>query len=273
MQLGAGAPATNRISTRRAIALVGVMAAAWAPAPAGARADGPPSAGVGDPSATEHKRDRQAVRPPSLRRGSTVARIAAPTFARAHLRSARRGWPVSPQTAWSGQQQRLLVLDATSRHGREWVKVLLAARPNGSAGWIPRDKVVLERTRYWIELRTRLRQVTVFHDGKRLQRFRAVVGAPVTPTPHGLAAIYERNRQPNPGGFLGPWALPLTIFSNVLKNFGGGPGRVAIHGRAGASLLDPLGSARSHGCIRITNRRISWIADNVPAGTPVRIRR
>jgi L,D-transpeptidase-like protein len=77
-------------------------------------------------------------------------------------------------------------------------------------------------------------------EGRRVRRFRAVVGAPGTPTPLGLAAIYERNRQPNPGGFLGPWAMPLTIMSNVLENYGGSPGRVGIHGRAGASLLDPL---------------------------------
>jgi hypothetical protein len=103
--------------------------------------------------------------------------------------------------------------------------------------------------------------------------FRAVVGAPATPTPRGLAAIYERNRQPDAAGFLGPWALPLTILSNVLENYGGGPGRVGIHGRAGASLLDSLGSARSHGCIRINNRHVSWLASHVPAGTPVLIRR
>jgi lipoprotein-anchoring transpeptidase ErfK/SrfK len=72
---------------------------------------------------------------------------------------------------------------------------------------------------------------------------------------------------------LGPWTLPLTIMSNVLENYGGGPGRVGIHGRAGASLLDQLGSARSHGCIRVDNRHISWLAAHVPAGTPVAIRR
>ena len=99
-----------------------------------------------------------------------------------------------------------------------------------------------------------------------------MTGAPGTPTPHGLAAIYERNRQPDPGGFLGPWALSLTAHSNVLESYGGGPGRVAIHGRAGASLRDPLGSARSHGCIRITSRAVSWLARHVPPGTPVRVR-
>ena len=126
---------------------------------------------------------------------------------------------------------------------------------------------------YWIEIRTGARLVTIHRHGKRVRRFRAVVGTPATPTPLGLAAIYERNRQPTPGGFLGPWAMPLTIMSRVLENYDGGPGRIGIHGRAGASLADPLGSARSHGCIRITNRHISWMAANIPAGTPVRIRK
>jgi L,D-transpeptidase catalytic domain len=109
--------------------------------------------------------------------------------------------------------------------------------------------------------------------GKRVHRFRAVIGKPSTPTPLGLAAIYERNRQPNPRAFLGPWSLSLTAHSNVLESYGGGPGRVAIHGRAGASLRDPLGSARSHGCIRVNNRNVLWMAKRIPPGTPVRIRR
>jgi hypothetical protein len=88
------------------------------------------------------------VRAPSRRHGSTVARILAPTFARARLKSPRRSWRVDTRTAWSAQPQRLLVLDATSRGRREWVKVLLGERPNGSAGWVPREKVALERTRY-----------------------------------------------------------------------------------------------------------------------------
>jgi lipoprotein-anchoring transpeptidase ErfK/SrfK len=216
---------------------------------------------------------REQVRPPSRRRRSTVARIVAPAFARARLKGPRRGWPVSTQTAWSAQPQTLLVLDAAVHRGREWVKLRLAVRPNGSAGWVPRDRVALGRTGYWIQIRTGARLVTVYRNGKRVRRFRAVVGTPATPTPLGLAAIYERNRQPNPGGFLGPWAIPLTSMSNVLENYGGGPGRVGIHGRAGASLLDPLGTARSHGCIRIDNHHITWMAAHIPAGTPVRIRR
>ena len=209
---------------------------------------------------------------PSRANGSTAARIIAPTTARRRLSSVHRKRRIDVQTSWSGQSQKLLVLDSATHRGREWLKVLLPMRPNGSTGWILRDRLALSRTRYWIDISTRARKVTVYHRGKRVRQFRSVVGAPGTPTPHGLAAVYERNRQPDPGGFLGPWALSLTIMSNVLDNYGGGPGRVAIHGRAGASLSDPLGSARSHGCIRVDNRHISWLAARLPAGTPVKIR-
>jgi lipoprotein-anchoring transpeptidase ErfK/SrfK len=248
---------------------------AFAVAASPARADEPPAdEPAGEQAAPDQGEGRPAevVRPPSRRRGARTARIVSPTFARTRLKSRRRGHPVRTATSWSAQPQTLLVLDHATRDGREWVKVLLADRPNGSAGWVPRNKVVLGRTRFWIEVRTRSRRVTVYRDGRRVRRFRAVVGAPGTPTPHTLAAIYERNRQPDPGAFLGPWALSLTALSNVLENYGGGPGRVAIHGRAGASLRDPLGTARSHGCIRILNRHASWIARRVPVGTPVHLR-
>jgi lipoprotein-anchoring transpeptidase ErfK/SrfK len=213
------------------------------------------------------------VAPPSRAAGATVARIVAPAFARARLDTPHRGRRVGTATAWSGQSQILLVLDAATRDGVDWVKLLLAQRPNGSAGWIPRDRVTLGSTPYWVEVGVRTRTVTVFRSGRRVLRTRAVVGAPATPTPLGLAAIYERNRQPDPSAFLGPWALSLTSLSNVLESFGGGPGRVAIHGRAGASFADPLGSARSHGCIRVDNGPISWMARALPQGTPVHVSR
>jgi len=66
-------------------------------------------------------------------------------------------------------------------------------------------------------------------------------------------------------------ALHLTAHSDVLENYGGGAGRTAMHGRSGASLADPLGTARSHGCVRVDNADVSWLARTVPAATPVLI--
>lgn len=254
--------------TRLATGLIGVLAAALlAPATVAHAQDPDQRTATTAPAPKPF-----AIAAPSRAQGATTARIVAPTFARRRLASRAGGWKVGPETEWSGRPQTLLVLDAATRERRDWVKLLLAHRPNGSAGWVPHDLVELSRSRYWIDIRTAARRVTVYRSGKRIRRLRAVVGTSGTPTPHGLTAIYEINRQPDPRAFLGPWVLSLSVHSNVLKSFGGGPGRVGIHGRSSASLQDPLGSAGSHGCIRIDNHQITWMAATIPPGTPVRIR-
>lgn len=205
---------------------------------------------------------------------SYTARLVAPAIARAQPRprSAQR-MALSGQTSWAGAPMRLLVLgehyDAT---GRRWLRVRLPIRPNNASGWVDADKVRLSLNPWRVVVSTRSRTVRVYRWGKLARHFGAVVGKPGTPTPLGHFAIYETARQPDPGGFLGPWALHLTAHSNVLENFGGGPGRVAIHGRSGASLADPLGTARSHGCVRVDNRDVLWLARRAKPGTPVVIR-
>jgi lipoprotein-anchoring transpeptidase ErfK/SrfK len=70
-------------------------------------------------------------------------------------------------------------------------------------------------------------------------------------------------------------ALALTAHSKVLHEFGVGHGRIGIHGCGGASLRDPLGTNRSHGCIRLVNTAIDWLVRTIGRaqlpGTPVRI--
>lgn len=212
------------------------------------------------------------IAPPSRAKGATVARIIAPTFARYRL-GGRRGRLIKPETHWSGKPQRLLVLTSATRLGRSWLKVLLPFRPNGNTAWIPRDYVHLTRTPFWVEVGLRRRQLMIFRNGRKVRTMRVVIGAPKTPTPLGLSAVHEINRQPDPRAFLGPWVLSLTSHSDVLMRFEGGPGRIGIHGRSGESLRDPLGSARSNGCIRVTNRQITWMAKHLSEGTPVRVRR
>jgi hypothetical protein len=199
-----------------------------------------------------------------------TARLVAPVSA---LGAPVNGRLVDRQPAfgdWSGGPVSLLVLGArTGTDGELWLRVLLPVRPNGTSGWIPANAVELGTTGWRIDISTEHRTVEVFDHGTRFRTFRAVVGAPRTPTPHGLFAVYERVPLPDPNGFYGPWALHLTALSNVLTTYDGGPGRVAIHGRGGTSLRDPLGTARSHGCIRIDNSAIRFLAAHVPVGTPV----
>jgi lipoprotein-anchoring transpeptidase ErfK/SrfK len=155
-----------------------------------------------------------------------------------------------------------------------WVPVRLPWRPNDAVGWVNADDVVLRSTPWRIEVSTTQRKLTLFRAGRVAGTVSVVVGKPSTPTPRGLFAIVWALPW-NPNDFLGSWVLELTAHSDVLRQFDGGDGTVGIHGRGGASLLDPLGSAASHGCVRLANEAIDWLVRTVgPSqlpGTPVRI--
>jgi lipoprotein-anchoring transpeptidase ErfK/SrfK len=207
---------------------------------------------------------------PPTRAGAWIARPVIATPVWKHPAPRRSIGTLEPGGTTTG----LLVLRARRDHaGRRWLRVQLPRRPNGVSGWVAADRVALRRTPWRLKIRLGTRTVALLHRGRTVRRFRAVVGAPATPTPIGRFAIFQRARQPNPHGFLGPWALQLTAHSNVLKRYDGGSGRVALHGRDGAGLLDPLGTARSHGCVRLTNPAIRLLAHRLAAGTPVDIRR
>ena len=203
-----------------------------------------------------------------------IARVVYPTVARAEVGGGEAVVRLGTRARWNRGPVGLLVLaTATDAEDRLWIRVRLPIRPNGTSGWILADIVQLTRTPYRILISTGQRVVRLLRLGRVVRSFRAVVGMPRYPTPHGLFSVAERVPQPDPRGFLGPWALHLTAFSPTLLDFGGGPGTVAIHGRDGASLLDPLGSARSHGCIRIDNAAIRLLASVAREGTPVLITR
>lgn len=250
-----------------------VVALLAGPPPPAAASNGPSALASAESGAwTSAKRVRSRnLTAPRFGRGAWVAKVLAPSRGRVRLKHPKTRRVIGTRTSWSKQALILMVLGSVTYRGRDWVRLRLAERPNGSAAWFPLNRMKVRRVPWWVKIRTGKRTVTVYRNGKRVRRFRAVVGARRTPTPTGLGAIYERNRQRNPHRFIGSWAVPLTFSSNVLENYGGGPGRIAIHGRGGASFADPLGSARSHGCIRIDNRPVAWIARHLPKGTPVRV--
>jgi L,D-transpeptidase-like protein len=175
-----------------------------------------------------------------------------------------------------GQAPWLLVLSAaTDRLGRCWLRVRLPTRPNSAAAWMSASRTRLQSTPWRIVITRRARTLDVYRAGHRLRRFRVVVGKPATPSPEGLFSIVAVWRW-NPLDFLGSYILPLTAHSRVLQEFGDGDGRVGIHGRGGTSFRDPLGSARSHGCVRLANQSIDWVVHTIGAGAlpgiPVRVR-
>jgi hypothetical protein len=203
-----------------------------------------------------------------------IARLTAPAAARSRPVDGKLRYRFGQRARWNGGPVGLLVMRSRiARDGRRWVKVQLPRRPNGLEGWIPADRARLRETRWSLRVSLSRRTMWLVYDGRTVYRWRIVIGAPATPTPRGLFAVDERVPQPDPNGFLGSWILHLTAFSNVLDDFGGGPGRIGIHGRGGASFADPLGSAASHGCIRMDNGAVEAVAEHALEGTPVRIRR
>jgi hypothetical protein len=207
---------------------------------------------------------------PSPKTGTYTARILIGTAVMKRPGTKRRIWYARTFTKWSGGAQRLMVINSRMVKGKMWLKLRLPIRPNKSAGWVPRDRVALAHTNRFVVVDKSERMLRIYANGRVIKRLRVVVGAPETPTPAGLFAIYDRVKQPDPKGFVGPWVLPLTAHSRQLRRYDGGPGLVAFHGRDGASLLDPLGTARSRGCIRMNNSRIRLML-KLYRGTAVKI--
>jgi len=171
----------------------------------------------------------------------------------------------------TGERTALPVLDErTSANGLEWVRVRLPGRPNGRKGWI-RERATTPSTTPWhIVVDTSSRRVVVYEDGRSVRTMQAVVGTPATPTPHGSFFV-EEAIQLAAGDVGGPFALALSARSNVLQEFDGGPGQTALHGLA--NIGGVLGSAASHGCVRLDGATMRWLVMRIGAGVPVTITR
>ena len=165
-----------------------------------------------------------------------------------------------------GQTVLPVVGHLTTADGLRWLRVRVPGRPNGRKGWISQRSTALTTTRWHIVVKTSLRRVLVYRRGRLVRRFAAIVGTPSTPTPHGRFFVEESVRM-LPGAAGAPFALALSARSNVLQEFAGGPGQIAMHGVA--NLGGTLGTAASHGCVRLANQSISWLAWRIVPGTPV----
>jgi lipoprotein-anchoring transpeptidase ErfK/SrfK len=216
---------------------------------------------------------REAIIPGPTVGKAFTAEVKVATVARAKPNAGTVVAPVSTDAPWSGGKNRLLVLGSKrDDNGRTWLHVELPSRPNHSSGWMLADFASVTPTAYRVVVSVSQRTLSLYRAGKLVRTVESVVGAPSTPTPTGLYAVSTAVRQPDAGGFYGPWVLHLNAFSDVLRSFEGGPGTIGIHGRAGASLSTPLGTALSHGCVRVDNDVIDLLARVAQPGTPVEIR-
>ena len=119
------------------------------------------------------------------------------------------------------------------------------------------------------------RVLTLYRETRKIRTFRIAVGTSGHPTPRGLFSIVSKQRNPT-------WIPPDSPWAKGLGPVPPGPGNplgtrwmgtsasaVGIHGTPASGTI---GTAASHGCIRMYIHDAEWLYDRVKVGTPVLIR-
>jgi lipoprotein-anchoring transpeptidase ErfK/SrfK len=158
-----------------------------------------------------------------------------------------------------------LVFAVSSRQDG-WVQVQVPVRPNGTTGWVRASDVTIATVAYHLVAMTATNRLLVFDAGKQVAEYPIATGTGGTPTPHGSFYLTELLKPTNAG--YGPFAYGISAYSEVLNSFGGGPGQIGMHGTDDASSV---GTAASHGCIRLHDADITTLSTQLPLGTPITI--
>ena len=182
--------------------------------------------------------------------------------------SARRAWVERKRPITEGRTVLPVIGHRTGAKGVRWLQVRLPGRPNNSTGWIRKARTRQSATTWQVVVDLSDRRVTVYRRGRVVRSFSAVVGAPSTPTPRGRFFVEEtvRLRASDVGA---PYALALSARSYVLQEFAGGPGQIAVHGVW--NVGGTMGTAASHGCVRLDTASIRWLGERIGPGVPITI--
>lgn len=156
------------------------------------------------------------------------------------------------------------LLFAVKERQEDWIKVQLPVRPNEATGWVRASDVKVQSISTHIVVEVEKRKLSAFQGQELLMEAPVGVGTAKTPTPLGTFYVDFSVRNPGPG--YGAHMLSVAGFSNVLKNFGGGIGQIAIHG---TNNDGSVGEFSSNGCLRMTNEDVVRLAELVKAGSPV----
>lgn len=227
-------------------AMVVALAASWAAAPA-------PGAGAAGVAPTQEL----AV----FVRGQTV-------MSRPDNGSVRRVWVERIRPITEGRTVLPVIGHRTGAGGVRWLRVRLPGRPNNSTGWIRKARTTRSQTSWHLVVDLSQRRVKVYRRGRLIRSFSAVVGSAATPTPRGRFFVEEtvRLRSWHVGA---PYGLALSARSYVLQEFAGGPGQIAVHGVR--NVGGTMGTATSHGCVRLDTASTIWLGERIGPGVPVTI--
>jgi len=236
----------TRASLLLSAAALGFLAVSWTASPAPAAA-----------APTVQPTQELAV----ILRGQTA-------MSRPDSRSARRAWVERLRPITEGRTVLPVIAHRTDKGGTRWLRVRLPGRPNNSSGWIRKARTARSETPWHVRLDLSERRPTVYRRGRVVRAFSAVIGKAATPTPLGRHFV-EETVLLTTGQVGGPYALALSARSYVLQEFAGGPGQIAVHGVW--NVGGTMGSAASHGCVRLDTAAISWLGERIGPGVPVTI--
>ncbi|MEV4372838.1 L,D-transpeptidase [Nonomuraea sp. NPDC049637] len=247
---------TNLLRTAAATALALLTAGCAGSADSAVRPAGATAATPASTTASSAARTEPA--------GGAGAKIASVRGARITIYRDKKGAPQRTITSPNDYgATRVFLVD---RDEGDWLRVLLPIRPNGSKGWIKAADVTLAETSHRVEIDRGAFRFTVYDGDRPVRTGRVATGEAGTPTPPGRYFFTELVRPTGDGGAYGAYAFGLSGFSPVLKSFAGGPGQLALHGTNKPSAI---GTRASHGCVRVSNDDITWMAKNLAIGTPV----
>ena len=252
-----------------AVALVFALGVACTRAPDTAAPSSSPAA-FAVPSPVSNAADPVKAGPgPVLPRGTFVARSRTPNIAvwNGPSTSSDRRFVFPTRNPLGQPLQFLVAKTARDKDGEAWLRILLPIRPDGAGGWVKKSHVIVHKVRQRIVVDLSARTLRYYRDGKLADRFDVGIGRPEIPTAKGTFYVWAQVPQASPTGPYGVFALGLSGFSQVIKDWPGG-GRMAIHG---TSNPGDRGQMVSHGCVRVFNDDMVGLK-NVPMGTPVVIR-
>ncbi|MBP7929509.1 MAG: L,D-transpeptidase [Acidimicrobiia bacterium] len=169
-----------------------------------------------------------------------------------------------PVREYQGSWQPLIFMVVDQKDG--WYQVQLNTRPHMSTGWVKASEVEVEEINERIVVD--LSEYTLrFYRGADLVREELVgIGQSDFPTPVGVFYVTEEWDLRGQGTPYGDYAIGLSAYSDVLTDFLGGNGQVAIHGTSNPANR---GKAVSHGCVRVVNDVLVSLVPDIPLGMPV----
>ncbi|MGV9534854.1 L,D-transpeptidase [Streptosporangium sandarakinum] len=255
---------TNLLRTAAAATLAFLLTGCGGSASSTARSEPAGSTARSEPAGSAARSEPVGSAARSEPAGSGSSKIASVKGSRITVYGSKEG--AAQRTITSPNDYGAVRVFLVERDEGEWLQVLLPIRPNGSKGWVKATDVTLAETAYRVEIDRGAFRFTVYDGDRAVRTGKVATGEAGTPTPPGRYFFTELVRPVDQGGAYGAYAFGLSGFSPVLKSFAGGPGQLAIHGTNKPSAI---GTRASHGCVRISNDDITWMAKNLAIGTPV----